>query len=61
MGKHEELLERCSVYQEIYYSQFPKKESVLETTSKEKNSKEESWKGNHLEGNHRRKEGQYEK
>lgn len=61
MGKHEELLERCSVYQEIYYSQFPKKESVLETTSKEKNSKEESWKGNDLEGNHRRKEGQYEK
>ena len=61
MGKHEELLECCSVYQEIYYSQFPKKESVLETTSKEKNSKEESWKGNHLEGKHRRKEGQYEK
>lgn len=61
MGKHEELLERCSVYQEIYYSQFPKKESVLETTSKEKNFKEESWKGNDLEGNHRRKEGQYEK
>ena len=23
-GTHEELLERCAVYQEIYYSQFPK-------------------------------------
>ena len=23
-GKHEELLENCRVYQEIYYSQFPK-------------------------------------
>ncbi|MBO5292624.1 MAG: ABC transporter ATP-binding protein [Lachnospiraceae bacterium] len=24
LGRHEELLESCSVYQEIYYSQFPK-------------------------------------
>ena len=24
MGTHEELLESCSVYQEVYYSQFPK-------------------------------------
>lgn len=24
IGTHEELLERCSVYQEIYYSQYPK-------------------------------------
>ena len=23
-GTHEELLESCEVYQEIYYSQFPK-------------------------------------
>ena len=23
-GTHEELLETCDVYQEIYYSQFPK-------------------------------------
>ena len=23
-GTHEELLENCAVYQEIYYSQFPK-------------------------------------
>ena len=23
-GTHEELLESCAVYQEIYYSQFPK-------------------------------------
>ena len=26
LGTHEELLEKCAVYQEIYYSQFPKKE-----------------------------------
>ena len=25
-GTHEELLENCEVYQEIYYSQFPKQE-----------------------------------
>ena len=24
MGTHEELLKNCEVYQEIYYSQFPK-------------------------------------
>ena len=24
MGTHEELLESCAVYQEIYYSQFPR-------------------------------------
>ena len=24
IGSHETLLESCSVYQEIYYSQFPK-------------------------------------
>ena len=24
IGTHEELLESCGVYQEIYYSQFPK-------------------------------------
>ena len=24
LGTHEELLEDCSVYQEIYYSQFPR-------------------------------------
>ena len=24
IGKHEQLLETCTVYQEIYYSQFPK-------------------------------------
>ena len=24
MGTHEELLENCSVYQEVFYSQFPK-------------------------------------
>ena len=24
IGKHNELLENCPVYQEIYYSQFPK-------------------------------------
>ena len=28
IGTHEELLERCSVYQEIYYSQYPKEEEV---------------------------------
>ena len=26
MGTHEQLLEDCEVYQEIYYSQFEKKE-----------------------------------
>ena len=26
MGKHEELLEKCEVYQEIYYSQFERRE-----------------------------------
>ena len=26
LGTHEELLEKCEVYQEIYYSQFPKKQ-----------------------------------
>ena len=25
IGTHEELLDSCSVYQEIYYSQFPEK------------------------------------
>lgn len=28
MGKHEELLEGCQVYQEIYYSQFPEEKPV---------------------------------
>ena len=28
IGTHGELLERCSVYQEIYYSQYPKAEEV---------------------------------
>ena len=28
IGKHDELLERCEVYQEIYYSQFPKGDSA---------------------------------
>ena len=28
IGTHEELLERCNVYQEIYYSQYPKTEEV---------------------------------
>ena len=27
-GTHEELMEGCTVYQEIYYSQFPKEEAV---------------------------------
>lgn len=27
LGTHEELLKTCEVYQEIYYSQFPKEES----------------------------------
>ena len=29
IGTHEELLERCNVYQEIYYSQYPKAEGGL--------------------------------
>ena len=29
IGTHEELLARCSVYQEIYYSQYPKEEGGL--------------------------------
>lgn len=28
IGTHEELLDRCNVYQEIYYSQYPKTEEV---------------------------------
>ena len=28
LGTHEELLEKCEVYKEIYYSQFPKQEEV---------------------------------
>ncbi len=28
VGTHEELLERCSVYQEIYYSQYPRDEEA---------------------------------
>jgi hypothetical protein len=27
MGTHEELLENCEVYQEIYYSQFKREEA----------------------------------
>ena len=27
IGTHEQLLQRCSVYKEIYYSQFPKEEN----------------------------------
>ena len=27
MGTHEQLLESCPVYQEIYYSQYEKKEA----------------------------------
>ncbi|MFR3321467.1 MAG: hypothetical protein ACLTSZ_10435 [Lachnospiraceae bacterium] len=27
MGRHEDLLESCEVYQEIYYSQFPKEDA----------------------------------
>ena len=26
IGTHEQLLQRCGVYQEIYYSQFPREE-----------------------------------
>ena len=29
-GKHEELLANCQVYQEIYYSQFPKEKEGKE-------------------------------
>ena len=29
-GKHEELLANCQVYQEIYYSQFPKEKEAKE-------------------------------
>lgn len=29
-GKHEELLDNCQVYQEIYYSQFPKEKEAKE-------------------------------
>ena len=28
MGTHEELLQNCEVYQEIYYSQFERKEGA---------------------------------
>ena len=28
MGRHEDLLESCEVYQEIYYSQFAKKDGM---------------------------------
>ncbi len=28
IGTHDELLSRCSVYQEIYYSQYPKAQEV---------------------------------
>lgn len=28
IGKHEELLESCDVYREIYYSQFPEEEEA---------------------------------
>ena len=31
-GKHEELLKTCPVYQEVYYSQFPK-ETVSDETA----------------------------
>ena len=31
IGTHQELLERCEVYQEIYYSQFPKGQDVKKT------------------------------
>ena len=31
-GKHEELLKTCPVYQEVYYSQFPK-EAVSDETA----------------------------
>jgi len=27
-GRHEELLEHCPVYQEVYYSQFPREVKV---------------------------------
>ena len=27
IGTHEELLQRCEIYQEIHYSQFEKKEA----------------------------------
>ena len=30
MGTHEELLQQCEVYQEIYYSQFKKNEDAKE-------------------------------
>ncbi|MGN0350349.1 MAG: ABC transporter ATP-binding protein [Roseburia sp.] len=30
LGTHEELLERCEIYQEIYYSQFKKEEKAVE-------------------------------
>lgn len=28
IGSHEELIGRCSVYQEIYYSQYPKEKEA---------------------------------
>ncbi len=40
-GKHEELLANCQVYQEIYYSQFPKEEIYYSQFPKEKEAKED--------------------
>jgi len=35
-GTHEELMETCETYQEIYYSQFPEERTKYEkTTGKE--------------------------
>lgn len=28
LGTHEELLQSCELYKEIYYSQFPKEDTV---------------------------------
>ena len=35
LGKHDELLRECSVYQEIYYSQFPKETVVPKESGRE--------------------------
>ena len=34
-GTHEQLMQDCPVYQEIYYSQFPEKRKESDTASKE--------------------------
>lgn len=49
IGTHEELLERCEVYQEIYYSQYPDERPNNGGSASETNKKQQTISTGHME------------